>query len=123
MDKLIENLLDMELINDNDTVEFTDEARELIHIIAEKCRETTVYKRAAVKSGEYAKTMSAEDMYKDMLLKIVDANTRYEMIIATRLIIPLIDAKLVRAGGIDGWKYNGFNKHDKHEKRDKNETS
>ena len=94
MDKLIENLLDMELINDNDTVEFTDEARELIHIIAEKCRETTVYKRAAVKSEEYAKTMSAEDMYKDMLLKIVDANTRYEMIIATRLIIPLIDAKL-----------------------------
>lgn len=41
--------------------------------------------------------MSAEDMYKDMLLKIVDANTRYEMIITTRLIIPLIDDKLVKA--------------------------
>ena len=101
MNKLIENLLDMELINDNGEVDFTDEARELIHIIAEKCRETTVYKKAVVKSEEYAKTMSAEDMYKDMLLKIVDANTRYEMIIITRLIIPLIDDKLVKAGGID----------------------
>ena len=101
MDKLIENLLDMELINDNGTVEFTDEARELIHIIADKCRKTTVYKKAVVKSEEYAKTMSAEDMYKDMLLKIIGANTQYEMIITTRLIIPLIDDKLVKAGGID----------------------
>ena len=57
MNKLIENLLDMELINDNGEVDFTDEARELIHIIAEKCRETTVYKKAVVKSEEYAKTM------------------------------------------------------------------
>ena len=105
MDKLIENLLDMELINDNGEVDFTDEARELIHIIAEKCRETTVYKKAVVKSEEYAKTMSAEDMYKDMLLKIVDANTRYEMIITTRLIIPLIDDKLVKAGEIDEYSY------------------
>ena len=57
MNKLIENLLDMELINDNGEVDFTDEARELIHIIAEKCRETTVYKKAVVKSEEYAKKM------------------------------------------------------------------
>lgn len=102
MDKLIEKLLDMELINDNDIVEFKDEAKELIHIIADKCRKTSIYKKAVIKSEEYTKTMSAEDMYKDMLLKIIGANTRYEMIITTRLIIPLIDDKLTKEGVMRG---------------------
>lgn len=98
INELINSLLDMELIDDNGKVDFTDKARKLIHIIAEKCRETTIYKKAVIKSEEYAKTMSAEDMYKDMLLKIVGADTRYEMIVTTRLIIPLIDDKLVKEG-------------------------
>lgn len=43
---------------------------------------------------EYAKDLSAEQVYVDMLVKIVEAPTTLHMRCSARMLIPIIDRKL-----------------------------
>lgn len=94
MDELVEELLDMDLITEDDKVIFTDESKELIRTIATQCRETNIYKRTEAQGKSYGEDMTAEELYIDLLVKIVNAPTRLHALGSVRLLIPLIDDKL-----------------------------
>ena len=94
MVKLVEELVSMDLINEDDEVIFTDESKELIHIIATQCRETKIYKRTQSKGKSYSEDMTAEELYIDMLVKIVNAPTSVHALGSVKLLMPLIDDKL-----------------------------
>ena len=48
---------------------------------------------------QYGEGFTAEQIYVDMLYKIVDAPTRIHMIMSARMLIPVIDKKLREGGG------------------------
>lgn len=43
---------------------------------------------------EYVRGLSAEQVYKDMIYRIVEAPTRIHMRVSARILIPIIDQKL-----------------------------
>ena len=98
VDKMIERLLDMELVRKDNKVIFTDEAKQLIHEISEECMKATIILDNKNRMEDYGKGLSAEDVYVDMLLKIVQAPTTVHMRMSARLLIPIIDQKLREEG-------------------------
>ena len=98
IDKMIERFLDMELVGTNNEVIFTDEAKMLIHKIAEECSTLIIVLANEEKMEEYGKGLSAEDVYVDMLLKIIYAPTAVHMLMSAILLIPIIDKKLRKEG-------------------------
>lgn len=94
IDDLICDLLNEPSVQDDDSVVFTDKALELIHEIAEKCRDIPVVKESQKQMEEYAAGLSAEEIYVDMLIKIAAAPTPIHMRMSARLLIPIISAKL-----------------------------
>lgn len=94
IDDLVCKLLDEPSVQDDDSVVFTDKALGLIHEIAEKCKDIPVVKENQRQMEEYAAGLSAEEIYMDMLNKIVEAPTKIHMKMSARLLIPIISAKL-----------------------------
>lgn len=98
IDEMIEQLLDMDLVGDDDTITFSDEAKQLIHEIAEKCNTIPIVNETKEQAEQYGEGITAEQVYVDMLYKIVEAPTRIHMRMSARMLIPVIDMKL-REGG------------------------
>ncbi|MDE6517440.1 MAG: hypothetical protein K2L18_06305 [Acetatifactor sp.] len=98
IDRMIEDLLDMDIVKTDNTVGFSEKAQQLIHEIAEKCNSIPIVDGTREQAEEYARGLSAEQIYIDMLYKIVEAPTRIHMRLSARMLIPIIDQKL-RAGG------------------------
>ena len=94
IDKMIEDLLEMDIVKADNTVVFSNEARQLIHEIAEKCSIIPIVDEIRKQAEEYARDLSAEQVYTDMLCKIVEAPTRIHMRVSARMLIPVIDRKL-----------------------------
>ena len=92
--KMIEQLLHMELVGKDDEVIFTDEAKQLIHEISEECMKSTIILDNKDRVEDYGRELSAEDVYVDMLLKIIHAPTAVHMLMSAILLIPIIDKKL-----------------------------
>lgn len=93
----IEKLLRLDIINDNNEVAFTDEAKTLIHEIAIECKKSPLYNKEITmeQADEYRKqNLSAEDIYIDMLRKVINAPTAIHMKMSMELLIPLVDEKL-----------------------------
>lgn len=101
IDEMIEKLLGMDIVGENNSVSFSTEARELIHKIAEKCSTIPIVEESKEQAEEYAKGLSAGQVYTDMLYKIVEAPTRIHMRVSARMLIPIIDQKL-RSVGTEG---------------------
>lgn len=99
LDDMIADLLDMDIVKSDNTVVFSNEARQLIHEIAEKCSTIPIVDETREQAEEYAKGLSAEQVYTDMLYKIVEAPTRIHMRASARMLIPIIDQKLQNVGG------------------------
>lgn len=93
MDELIKMLLE-EPISNNNKIMFTSRAIELIHQISEKCNDIPIVKETKQKAEEYAKDLTAEQIYYDMLYKIVNAPTTLHMKCSIYMLIPIIDKKL-----------------------------
>jgi len=74
IDELMEKLLEEPVVDNNEIV-FTSRAVELIHEISEKCKGIQIVEQTREQAEEYAKDLSAEEVYYDMLRKIVDAPT------------------------------------------------
>lgn len=97
LDDMIADLLDMDIVKSDNTVVFSNEARQLIHEIAEKCSTIPIVDETRQQAEEYARGLSAEQVYTDMLYKIVEAPTRIHMRVSARMLIPIIDQKLRNA--------------------------
>lgn len=67
VDEMIERLLDMDIVKADNTVVFSNEARQLIHEIAEKCSTIPIVDETREQAEEYARGLSAEQVYTDML--------------------------------------------------------
>lgn len=101
IDELMEKLLEEPVVN-NDEIVFTSRAVELIHEISEKCKGIQIVEQTREQAEEYAKNLSAEEVYYDMLSKIVDAPTTLHMKCSVRMLVPIIDRKLKERGDCDG---------------------
>lgn len=97
LDDMIADLLDMDIVKSDNTVVFFNEAKLLIHEIAEKCSSIPIVDETREQAEEYARGLSAEQVYTDMLYKIVEAPTRIHMRVSARMLIPIIDQKLQSA--------------------------
>lgn len=97
LDDMIADLLDMDIVKADNKVFFSNEARQLIHEIAEKCSTIPIVDDTREQAEEYARGLSAEQVYTDMLYKIVEAPTRIHMRVSARMLIPIIDQKLRNA--------------------------
>ena len=97
IDVLMEKLLEEPVVDNNEIV-FTSRAVELIHAISEKCKGIQIVEQTREQAEEYAKDLSAEEVYYDMLRKIVDAPTTLHMKCSVRMLIPIIDRKLRERG-------------------------
>lgn len=94
LDDMIVDLLDMDIVKTDNMIVFSDEARQLIHEIAEKCSIIPIVDKTREQAEGYARGLSAEQVYTDMLYKIVEAPTRFHMRMSARMLIPIIDQKL-----------------------------
>ncbi len=94
IDEMVERLLDMDIIGEDNSITFTDEAKKLIHEISERCMDATLIVENKDRIDQYGEGLSAEEVYVDMLHKIVDAPTSMHMRMTVRLLIPIIDQKL-----------------------------
>ena len=99
VDEMIERLLDMDIVGEDNSIVFTDGAKQLIHEIAEKCSTIPIVDETREQAEEYARGLSVEQVYTDMLYKIVEAPTRIHMRVSARMLIPIIDQKLQNVGG------------------------
>lgn len=63
-----------------------------------KCKHIQIVEQTREQAEEYAKDLSAEQVYVDMLCKIVDAPTTLHMKCSVRMLIPIIDRKLRERG-------------------------
>lgn len=97
IDELMEKLLEEPVVDNNEIV-FTSRAVELIHEISEKCKGIQIVEQTREQAEEYAKDLSAEEVYYDMLRKIVDAPTTLHMKCSVRMFAPIIDRKLKERG-------------------------
>lgn len=97
IDEMIEKLLSEPVANENE-IKFTDRAIELIHKIAETCNDMQIVQETQKQAEEYAEGLTAEQVYYDMLHKIVNAPTMLHMRFSVRLLIPIIDRKLKERG-------------------------
>lgn len=97
IDKMVEELLGKDIVKSDNTVTFSNEAKQLIHEIAEKCSIIPIVDETREQAEEYARGLSAEQVYTDMLYKIVEAPTRIHMRVSARMLIPIIDQKLQSA--------------------------
>ena len=94
-EEMVEKLFDMDIVGDNNTVTFSDEAKQLIHEIAEMCNTIPIVNETKGQAKQYGAGLTAEQVYIDMLYKIVHAPTSIHMRMAARMLIPVIDQKLM----------------------------
>lgn len=94
IDEMVKRLLDMDIIGEDNSITFTDEAKKLIHEISERCMDATLIVENKDRIDQYGEGLSAEEVYTDMLNKILDAPTFLHMRMTVRLLIPIIDQKL-----------------------------
>lgn len=94
IDEMIGQLLDMKLVGKDGKITFSKEAEGLIHRIAGKCSTIPILQGTQDQAEKYAQGLSAEQIYIDMLDKIVQAPVRIHMRVAARMLIPIIDRKI-----------------------------
>lgn len=98
IDAMIEKLLDMDMVKEDNSVKFSEDAIQLIHEIADKCKDIPIVSIAPEMAAEYEQDLTAEQVYVDMLCKIVAAPTRLHMVMSARILIPIISSKLKERG-------------------------
>ncbi len=98
IDDKVAVLLELPLPDKNGEIQLTDAHIQLIHEISEMCNDIPLVKDTKEQAEKYAEGVTAEQVYVDMLHKIVEAPTRLHMRAAVRMLIPIIDKKL-KGGG------------------------
>lgn len=101
IDDMVALLLELKLPEKDGEMQFTEAHKELIHEISELCGNIPLVQSTKEQAEDYAKDLTAEQVYIDMLYKIVEAPTGIHMRAAVRMLIPVIDRKL-KGDGCDG---------------------
>ena len=83
---------------EDNRIEFTSRSIELIHEVAKMCNEIPIVEKTKEQAEDYAEGLSAEQVYLDMLVKIVDAPTAIHMKMSAKMLIPIISRKLKERG-------------------------
>lgn len=91
---LFVELLGISEVTQGNKVEFTDRAKEIIEELAEKYRETPIYKQAKKKEPEWVKTATAEEIYIQLCDRIIEAPTTLHMLIAPKILLPILHKKI-----------------------------
>lgn len=94
MEEKIIKIMQLVQIKKDNTVEFPEEAKKLIHEAAEKCRKLPVYKDNIDKEDAYKDGITAGEIYLDMCWKSVNAPTQVHRMLTPMMMLPLIDDKL-----------------------------
>lgn len=92
-DMIIELLGIAEVVEGN-TVKFTDRAKEIIMDLAEKYRETPIYKQSRKETPEWVKTATAAEIYIQLCDRIVEAPGVIHMMIAPKILLPILWQKI-----------------------------
>lgn len=98
IDDMIYDLLEEPVAQKDNNIVFTSRSVELIHEIAEMCNDISIVQKTKEQAEDYAKELSAEQVYLDMLVKIVDAPTAIHMKMSAKMLIPIISRKLKERG-------------------------
>lgn len=98
IDAMVEKLLNMDIVGDDETIVFSDDAKKLIHEIAEMCNAIPIVSETQEQAEQYADGLTAEQIYVDMLYKIVEAPTKIHMRMSARMLVPIINQKLIERG-------------------------
>ena len=94
IDDLVVELLGLPLPAEEGEFQLTDTHRQLIHEISEMCKDIPLVEDTKEEAEKYAEGVTVEQVYVDMLYKIVEAPTRFHMRAVVRILIPVIDRKL-----------------------------
>lgn len=92
-DMIIE-LLGIAEVAEGNTVQFTNRAKEIIMDLAEKYRETLVYKQSRKETPEWVKTATAAEIYIQLCDRIVEAPSVIHMMIAPKILLPILWDKI-----------------------------
>lgn len=92
-DMIIE-LLGIAEVAEGNTVQFTDRAKEIIMDLAEKYKETPVYKQSRKETPEWVKTATAAEIYIQLCDRIVEAPSVIHMMIAPKILLPILWDKI-----------------------------
>lgn len=98
IDDLICELLEEPVAQKDNSITFTSRGVKLIHEIAELCNDIPIVQETKEQAEDYAGDLSAEQVYEDMLLKIVEAPTAIHMKMSAKMLIPIISRKLKERG-------------------------
>ncbi len=101
IDDKVAHLLELPLPDSGGEIQLTDTHIQLIHEISEMCNSIPLVQDTKEQAEKYAEGITAEQVYVDMLHKVVEAPTRLHMRAAVRMLIPVIDRKL-KGGGCVG---------------------
>lgn len=63
IDKMIEELLRMDIVNEDNTLAFSADSEQLIHKIAAKCSSIPIVDETREQAEAYAEGLSAEEVY------------------------------------------------------------
>ena len=91
---LIIELLGIAEVAEDGTVDFTDRAKEIIEELAKKYRKTPIYKQAKKETPEWVDTATAAEIYIQMCDRIVNAPTTAHMLIAPKILLPILWEKI-----------------------------
>lgn len=96
---LIIELLEIAEVAEDGTVDFTDRAKEIIEELAKKYRKTPIYKQAKKETPEWVDTATAAEIYIQMCDRIVNAPTTAHMLIAPKILLPILWEKIQEEKG------------------------
>lgn len=98
IDDKVAVLLELPLPDKNGEIQLTDAHIQLIHEIGEMCNDIPLVQDTKEQAEDYAEGLSAEQVYMDMLVKIVEAPTAIHMKMSAKMLIPIISRKLKERG-------------------------
>ena len=91
-------LLELPLSDKNMEIQLTDAHKQLISEISEMCNNIPLVQETKEQAEKYVEGFTAEQIYVDMLCKIVEATTTLHMRCCAIILIPIIDNKLKERG-------------------------
>lgn len=93
---MVEKLISMNLTSSGKVI-FTDESRRLIHRIAENSSDIPIIEETRDMANDYADGLTAEQVYTDMLHKIINAPNSIYMRMSALMLIAVVDRKLTES--------------------------
>lgn len=86
-------------LRSNPEEDFSEEEKDVIHSIAELCGRIPLVQMTVEQGEEYAKNMTAKEVYVDALCKIIEAPTSVHMRMTVRMLMPIVDKKIREGRG------------------------